>query len=162
MRKSLFFILVFALLFMIVPVKTQAQDAYRSQGLFMRPELYSAVAVEIGYQINPFFQISGGFGVEIDITGESRSLPEMLLGIRLYTSEKKWAAFFDYHLGFLFFDGLALPVHRLSLGPSVKNFDIGLGVIYSSLDGESFFGPCLTIGYNFRVGNKEKSETRNE
>ena len=149
MKRHIFLLLALPLM-LLVPCNTQAQ--VREQGLFIRPELYGAVAVELGYQLNPNIQISGGFGLDIDITGETGSVVELLLGVRAYASDTKWTAFFDYHLGFMMLEGLGLPVHRLTLGPSFKNFDFGGGLIYASYDGKSILGPCITIGYNFRVG----------
>ena len=140
-----------ALVLLIVPTLSQAQE--REQGVIVRPELYGAAAVEFGYQINPNLQLSGGFGLELDPKGETGNFPIMLLGVRAYVSDTKWTAFFDYHLGLVFINGLGLPTHRLTVGPSYKNFDFGGGLGYFILDNTSFIGPCITIGYNFRIGN---------
>ena len=36
-------------------------DDFRAKGLIIRPELYGALLVDIGYQINPRLQVSFGF-----------------------------------------------------------------------------------------------------
>lgn len=38
----------------------------RGKGFVIRPELYSGVNATLGYQINPYVQLSGGFGFGIE------------------------------------------------------------------------------------------------
>ena len=142
------------LLFM-APSKMNAQTMEtgfsRGQGYFIRPELYGAVMAEFGYQINPNIQISLGGGVEL---AEGYAVPELVVGARTYASDSKWTAFFDYHLGLLILGDYALPDHRLSVGPSYKNFDIGAGIMYVNVDGVGVWAPCVNIGLNFRFHKK--------
>ena len=149
---------VFITLFVIVqvsllmfPSRTTAQVVEtgfsREQGYFIRPELYGAVLAEFGYQLNPNIQISLGGGVELT---EGYAIPELVVGARAYASDSKWTAFVDYHLGLLLLGGVALPDHRLSVGPSYKNFDFGAGIAYMNVDGVGVWAPCLNIGFNFR------------
>ena len=141
--------------FLMAPSKMNAQTEEtgfsREQGYFVRPELYGAVLAEFGYQINPNLQFSVGAGVEL---ADEAAIPELVLGARAYASDKKWTVFFDYHLGLLLLGGVALPDHRLSVGPSYKNFDFGAGIMYMNVDGVGVWGPCLNIGFNFRFPKK--------
>ena len=41
----------------------------RGSGFVIRPELYSGLFATLGYQINPYVQLSGGFGFGLDAYG---------------------------------------------------------------------------------------------
>lgn len=118
----------------------------RSSGYFIRPEVYGGYGAEFGYQFSPYFQLSGGPLVEVDVSS-GEAFMEFLLGVRAYASETKWTAFFDYHISLVFIYGYAVPLHRFSVGPSFKNFDFGVGIGYSS----GYWSPVITIGHNFRL-----------
>ena len=155
MKKHLITFSLLLQLSMIMPIVANAQsnevDFTRQEGFFIRPELYGAILGEFGYQFNPNLQLSMGFGVEI---GENMALPELVLGVRAYATDTKWTSFFDYHIGMILYEGYAFIDHRFSVGPSYKNFDFGGGIMYMNIDGYGYLGPCLSIGYNFKIGNK--------
>lgn len=157
MKKNLIALLVIVqVLLLMTPSRMNAQtmetEFSRAQGYFVRPELYGAVLGEFGYQINPNFQIALGGGVELT---EGYAIPELVVGARAYASDSKWTAFVDYHLGLLLLGDVALPDHRLSVGPSYKNFDFGVGIMYMNVDGVGVWAPCLNIGFNFRFHKKQ-------
>ena len=154
MNKNSVLSFFLSLMLSLAALPSNAQTQEREPGLIVRPELYGAVAVEIGYQITPNFQISGGFGLELDVTGEIGNYPTMLMGTRLYLSESTWSPIFDYHFCFLFIDGWGLPNHRLVLGVSWKKLDFGGGIIITKPSDETLIGPCITLGYNFQL-NRE-------
>ena len=156
MKKILIaFFVVVQVSLLTAPSKMNAQTMEsgfsREVGYFIRPELYGAVLAEFGYQINPHIQVSLGGGVELT---EGYAIPELVVGARAYASDSKWTAFVDYHLGLLLLGDVALPDHRLSVGPSYKNFDFGVGIIYMNVDGVGVWGPCVNIGFNFRFPKK--------
>ena len=125
-------------------------DDFRAKGLIIRPELYGALLVDIGYQINPRLQVSFGFGPELDFSDNHLSIFDLIVGGRAYATPTKWTAFFDYHLGVSTSQGIGIITHRFTLGPSYKNFDFGAGIMHMSASGESATGPVITLGYNFR------------
>lgn len=155
MKKAIISLVLFLQVSLALPLAANAQsstsDFTRREGFFIRPELYGAIMGEMGYQINPNFQLSMGFGVEIS---DQIALPEIIFGIRTYATNTKWTAFFDYHIGLIFVDVYAFVDHRFTVGPSYKNFDLGGGIMYVNIDGTGYWGPCVNIGYNFRIGNK--------
>lgn len=155
MKKLILFIALFPTL-LLSTADTYAQsgnsDFSRDCSYAIRPELYGAVVMEFGYHFHPQIQGSLGIGLEI---GEDLAYPEILLGARIYASETKWTAFLDYHLGFLLINGLAVPSHRFTVGPSFKNFDFGGGILYANINGEGAVGVCVNIGYNFRFPSKK-------
>lgn len=116
----------------------------RGSGFVIRPELYSGVNATLGYQINPYVQISGGFGFGID-GGFLTSF-----GVRAYTSDKNWAGMFDYHIGLVNFSGYNLIRHTIVGGASYKDFDFGAGLLYISDGYSSGIGLSITLGYNIR------------
>lgn len=118
----------------------------RGSGFVIRPELYSGLFATIGYQINPYVQLSGGFGFGLDQYGGVVTA----LGIRTYTSESKWAAMFDYHIGFASIQGLNLTRHTIVGGASYKDFDFGAGLMYVTDGYDSGIGLSITLGYNIR------------
>lgn len=118
----------------------------RGSGFVIRPELYSGLFATIGYQINPYVQISGGWGFGLDSYGGSI----ISLGVRTYTSDAKWAAMFDYHIGFVNIQGLNLTRHTIVGGASYKDFDFGAGLMYITDGYDSGIGLSITLGYNIR------------
>lgn len=156
MKKHLISFFLLLQLSMIMPFVAYAQSEKvnftRQEGFFIRPELYGAILGEFGFQFNPNLQLSMGFGVEI---GDNLALPELIIGARAYATDTKWTAFFDYHIGLVFYDAYAFVDHRFTIGPSYKNFDFGGGIMFMNIDGSGYWGPCLNIGYNFRIGNKQ-------
>ena len=156
MKKQLISFFLFLQLSIIMPfvayAQTEKASFIRQEGFFIRPELYGAILGELGYQFNPNLQLSMGFGVEI---GDNFALPELIIGARAYATDTKWTAFFDYHIGLIFVDAYAFVDHRFTIGPCYKNFDFGGGIMYMNIDGAGYWGPCLNIGYNFRIGNKQ-------
>ena len=119
----------------------------RGKGYFIRPELYGAMLVEFGYQINPNLQFSLGAGIEL---ADGAAVPELVLGTRAYATDSKWTAFFDYHAGMLLFYQLSVLDHRFTAGASYKNFDFGGGIMYVKINDVGVWGPCINIGYNIR------------
>ena len=87
----------------------QKVEYTRGSGFVIRPELYSGLFATLGYQINPYVQLSGGVGFGLDQYGGVITA----FGIRTYTSEKPWAAMFDYHIGFASIQGLSLIRHTI-------------------------------------------------
>lgn len=116
----------------------------RGKGFVIRPELYSGVNATLGYQINPYVQLSGGFGFGLD-GGFLTSF-----GVRTYTSDNDWAGMFDYHIGLVNYSGWNLVRHTIVGGASYKDFDFGAGLLYISDGYDSGIGLSITIGYNIR------------
>lgn len=116
----------------------------RGKGFVIRPELYSGVNATLGYQINPYVQLSGGFGFGLD-GGFLTSF-----GVRTYTSDNDWAGMFDYHIGLVNYSGWNLVRHTIVGGASYKDFDFGAGLLYISDGYDSGIGFSITIGYNIR------------
>ena len=73
-----------------------------------------------------------------------------VIGIRAYTSDKSWAAFFDYHGGFESLSGINVGRHTIVAGASYKDLDFGAGIGYASLGEYSGTGLSITLGYNIR------------
>ncbi len=122
----------------------------RTSGFFIRPELYGALGTEFGYQFGSNFQISGGPAVELDLANGD-AYPEIMLGVRAYASKTKWTAFFDYHISLLFGVPDAVIGHRFAAGPSYKNLDFGLGIVYANY----YWAPVFTVGYHFRLNRNQ-------
>ena len=138
-------------------VESAANGNYfsRGQGFFIRPELYGAIMVEAGYQLNPYLQVSAGIGTEIGNNGGNIVYAtDLVLGARAYASETKWTGFLDYHIGITMMGGYGVPTHRITVGPSYKNFDLGAGIMFATANGTGLgsgvLAPCLTFGYNIR------------
>jgi len=120
-------------------------DEYtRGSGFVIRPELYSGFFATIGYQINPYVQLSGGLGFGAD-GGSGVSF-----GVRTYTADAPWAAIFDYHIGTVNGMGLSLIRHTFVVGASYKDFDIGTGLLYLTDGYDAVIGLSITLGYNIR------------
>lgn len=153
--KKLGYLLLIALTFFTNKI-TYAQDSKkwdfsgvgftRGSGFVIRPELYSGLFATLGYQINPYVQLSGGFGFGLDQYGGTITA----LGIRTYTSDANWAAMFDYHVGFASIQGLNLTRHTIVGGASYKDFDFGAGLMYVTDGYDSGIGLSITLGYNIR------------
>lgn len=118
----------------------------RGSGFVIRPELYSGLFATFGYQINPYVQLSGGFGFGLDAYGGFITA----IGVRTYTSDANWAAMFDYHIGFISIQGLNLTRHTIVGGASYKDFDFGAGLMYITDGYDSGIGLSITLGYNIR------------
>lgn len=118
----------------------------RGNGFVIRPELYSGLFATLGYQINPYVQLSGGIGFGLDQYGGVITT----FGIRTYTSDANWAAMFDYHIGFLSIQGLNLARHTIVGGASYKDFDFGAGLMYVTDGYDSGIGFSITLGFNIR------------
>lgn len=121
-------------------------DYTRGSGFVIRPELYSGLFATLGYQINPYVQLSGGIGFGLDQYGGMITA----LGIRTYTSDANWAAMFDYHIGLISIQGLSLTRHTIIGGASYKDFDFGAGLMYITDGYDSGIGLSITLGYNIR------------
>lgn len=124
----------------------QKMEYTRGSGFVIRPELYSGLFATLGYQINTYVQLSGGVGFGLDQYGGVATA----FGVRTYTSEKPWAAMFDYHIGFASIQGLSLIRHTIVGGVSYKDFDIGAGAMYITDGFVDGLGLSITIGYNIR------------
>ena len=125
-------------------VESAANGNYfsRGQGFFIRPELYGAIMVEAGYQLNPYLQVSAGIGTEIGNNGGNIVYAtDLVLGARAYASETKWTGFLDYHIGITMMGGYGVP-------------DLGAGIMFATANGTGLgsgvLAPCLTFGYNIR------------
>lgn len=118
----------------------------RGSGFVIRPELYSGLFATLGYQINPYVQLSGGFGFGLDAYGGFVTS----LGVRTYTSDKNWAAMFDYHIGLVCIKGLNLTRHTIIGGASYKDLDFGAGLMYITDGYDGALGLSITLGYNIR------------
>lgn len=118
----------------------------RGSGFVIRPELYSGLFASMGYQINPYVQLSGDIGFGLDQYGGIA----YTIGFRIYTSESPWSAMFDYHIGMVNIQGLPLTRHTFIGGASYKDFDFGAGLIYIADGFNSGIGLSITIGYNIR------------
>ena len=127
--------------------KDSTKNVYtRGNGFIVRPELYSGLFATIGYQINPYVQLSGGIGFGLDEYGGLVTN----LGARAYTSPTSWAAFIDYHIGFISIQGINLTRHTIVGGVSYKDFDLGGGIMYLTYGFNNAIGLSITIGYNIR------------
>lgn len=143
-----------ALVLFVVPTIATAQiteespkmEFTRGSGFVIRPELYSGLLATFGYQVNPYIQLSGSIGFGF---GEYSTLVTVI-GIRAYTSDKSWAAFFDYHGGFESLSGINVGRHTIVAGASYKDLDFGAGIGYASLGEYSGTGLSITLGYNIR------------
>lgn len=118
----------------------------RGSGFVIRPELYSGLFATFGYQINPYVQLSGGFGFGLDAYGGFITA----IGVRTYTSDANWAAMFDYHIGVINIQGFNLTRHTIVGGASYKDFDFGAGLMYITNGYDSGIGLSITLGYNIR------------
>lgn len=149
-KKWLLLLLVATTMLVCNSVSAQENDKWnftgytRGSGFVVRPELYNGLFANLGYQINPYIQLSGGLGVGFD-GGFATTI-----GARAYTSKTKWVAMFDYHFGVVWFQGMVLTRHTIVGGASYKDLDFGAGLLYITNSDENGFGLSLTIGYNIR------------
>lgn len=119
---------------------------FSREGVVIRPELYSGLFVEAGYQFNPYFQLTGGLGFGLDGFGGLVKT----LGGRAYFSSTNFTPFADYHFSFFSFDGTLLFRNTIVAGLSYKNFDLGAGAMLLSDGYYSAVGLSITFGYNIR------------
>ena len=153
-QKLLFVLLLSTSMFANTTAFAQGDDKWgfvsvnysRGSGFVIRPELYSGLFASIGYQINPYVQLTGGIGFGLDSYGGLIKS----LGVRTYTSDASWAAMFDYHVGFISIQGLKLTRHTIIGGASYKDFDFGAGLMYLTNGYDSGLGLSITLGYNIR------------
>ena len=141
-------------IFFMAPVVTKAQtvdepqkkEYNRGQGFVVRPELCNGIQAALGYQLNPYLQLTGNIGVGI---GKEIALITVT-GIRAYFLDKPWTPFFDYHVGIECYTNMITFRQTAHLGASYKDFDFGAGM-YLGTDGDIFVGASsLTLGDNIR------------
>lgn len=146
---SLFIIFIFTTSISYSQIENKSElyksEFTRGSGFVIRPELYSGLNATLGYQINPYVQLSGGFGFGLLDGGFLTSF-----GVRTYTSDNDWAGMFDYHIGLVNYYGWNLVRHTIVGGASYKDFDFGAGLLYISDGYDSGIGLSITIGYNIR------------
>ena len=154
MKKVL---LVLAIALMAIPALAQNDSYTRGRGFFIRPELYGGLFVNVGYQINPYVQLSVGPGgsllmsqsgsnISVDFTGMVHG------GVRIYTNDKPWAGMIDYHAGVLKNGKNLAQRHSLVGGASYKDLDFGGGlqIMFGPNAQVIGYGPLITVGYNIR------------
>lgn len=144
------------LMMLLVPMGMKAQETNvvkkefsRETSLIIRPELYSGLFVEVGYQFNPYVQACGGVGFGLDGIGGAM----LTLGVRAYVTQTKWAPFVDYHIGTLNYMGINFIRNTIVGGVSYKNFDVGAGFLNITDGYDSGLGLSITLGYNIRTNN---------
>ena len=154
MKKVL---LVLAIALMAIPALAQNGSYTRGRGFFIRPELYGGLFVNVGYQINPYVQLSVGPGgtlfinqsgsnVSVDFSGMVHG------GVRVYTGKNPWTGFVDYHVGAFRYNRDPVWRHSLVGGASYKDLDFGGGlqVMFGPNSQVIGYGPLVTVGYNIR------------
>lgn len=116
----------------------------RGKGFLVRPEAYGGFLLNLGYQFNPYFQVTLGGGLTID--------PSMVAqaGVRVYTNDDKWAGMIDYHYRVHKYSGNMFSNHLLAGGASFKDLDFGVGIQFLNMGGNHGIVPAITIGYNIR------------
>ena len=149
------FFLVLAIALMTIPTFAQDDTYTRGKGFFARPDIYGGFFANVGYQNNPYFQVSLGPGLLfiINNTGTDIDLSGMVHGgIRAYTSTNKWTGLIDYHAGILQYQGYQVWRHSLVGGASYKDLDFGGGLqVMFGPNGQIIgYGPLITAGWNFR------------
>ena len=144
--------LLVAMLFIGNSMYAQKPKFTRGKGFLIRPELYSGLFVNGGYQFNPFWQVSLGVGA----TTEGALLSQ--LGVRVYTNKDNWAGMFDYHFKIGKLDRSTLLISAFAGGGSYKDLDFGLGIHtlylanYSGSGRPAIgIGPTITVGWNIRL-----------
>lgn len=124
----------------------------RGQGFLVRPEMYGGFLLNVGYQFNPYFQVTVGAGVTIDPSTIAQA------GVRVYTNKGNWAGMIDYHYCRGNYRGTnsygtysnRITAHRLVGGASFKDLDFGGGIQLVTLGSQIGIGPAITVGYNIR------------
>lgn len=152
-RMKAKYILLVAMLFVGNSMFAQKPEFTRGKGFLIRPELYSGLFVNGGYQFNPFWQVSLGVGATIDRAWLSQ------VGVRVYTNKGNWAGMFDYHFKIGKRNWNTLIVSALVGGASYKDLDFGLGMHtvylanYLGFGHAIGIGPTITVGWNIRLYN---------
>lgn len=156
MKKLL---LVLAIALMAIPALAQ-EDAYtRGKGFFVRPDLYGGIFANVGYQINPYVQLSVGPGLSFLFKTDAPTTLKSIVpigighgGVRVYTNKHKWAGIVDYHAGVFKYEGTVVWRHSIVGGASYKDLDFGGGfqVMFGPNNQVIGYGPLVTVGYNFR------------
>lgn len=153
MKKNLFVISILLVCFVsLADLRAQETASLkptytRSDCYIVRPELYSGLFVEAGYQFNPYLQLSGGVGFGLDGVGGLC----WTIGGRAYFTPTKFTPFIDYHFATVNYEGILLLRNTIVGGLSYKNFDIGAGAMHLSDGYYSAIGMTITIGYNIRI-----------
>lgn len=119
----------------------------RGSCIVIRPELFSGLFLEAGYQFNPYFQVTGGFGAGLARDGGW----SLTLGGRYYITSTKFAPFVDFHAATIHINDIVVLRNTLVAGLSYKNFDLGGGAMLLSHGDRNSIVPTATIGYNFRI-----------
>ena len=153
--KKLFLVLAIAL--MAIPSFAQMDSYTRGKGFFVRPDMYGGFFANVGYQFNPYVQVSAGPGLMLIIgnTGNNYTLDfagTVHGGVRVYTGKKPWTGFVDYHVGAFRYNTDPIWRHALVGGASYKDLDFGGGVQLMFGPGSHVIGAggLITVGYNFR------------
>lgn len=142
---------------MAIPSMAQEGSYTRGRGFFVRPDVYGGFFANVGYQFNPYFQVSVGPGalLLINNTGNKYSIDlagTVHGGVRAYTGAKEWTGMIDYHVGAFRYEGYPIWRHAIAGGASYKDLDFGGGLqIMFGPNGQVIgYGPLVTVGYNFR------------
>lgn len=128
-------------------VKPDKPAYTRGSCFVIRPELYSGLYLEAGYQFNPYLQLTGGVGAGLADNGGW----SLTLGGRYYITRTKFAPFVDYHAATIHINDIVLLRNTLVAGLSYKNFDLGGGAMLLTHAGRNSIVPTITIGYNIRI-----------
>lgn len=128
---------------------TPATNYTRGKGFFVRPEFCNGLLANVGYQLNPYVQLSGNIGAALGNENSPIALVATV-GIRTYFSDTPWTAFFDYHAGSEYDMKYLVFRQTVNVGASYKDLDFGAGIIWGTDGYVSGMGLSLTIGYNFR------------
>lgn len=154
MKKNFFLISILLVCFVSLadlraqePVKPEKPAYTRGSCFVIRPEFYSGLFLEAGYQFNPFFQLTGGVGAGLAANGGW----SLTLGGRLYITRTKFAPFVDYHFATIHINDIVVLRNTFVAGLSYKNFDFGAGAMHLSYGDRNSIVPTATIGYNFRI-----------
>ena len=150
------FFLILAIALMAIPALAQENTYTRGKGFFVRPDVYGGFFANVGYQINPYLQISVGPGALLLVDNSSNFSVELAGtahgGIRVYTGRNPWTGFIDYHVGAFRYEGYPIWRHAIAGGASYKDLDFGGGiqVMFGPNSQVIGYGPLVTVGYNFR------------
>lgn len=153
------FFLILAIALMAIPALAQEDTYTRGQGFFVRPELYGGIFANVGYQINPYVQLSVGPGASLLVKSDAPISLDSFVpvamghgGVRVYTNKHKWAGIVDYHASVFKYEGTVVWRHSIVGGASYKDLDFGGGfqVMFGPNNQVIGYGPLVTVGYNFR------------
>ena len=154
MKKAL---LVLVIALMAIPALAQNGSYTRGRGFFIRPELYGGLFLNVGYQINPYVQLSVGPGGTLFINQSGNNISVDFSGIvhggvRVYTSDNPWAGMIDYHAGVIKEGKNLAQRHSLVGGASYKDLDFGGGLqfVFGPNTQVLAYGVLVTVGYNIR------------